>query len=427
VTNRTLEGSPFDLDILFEDINVITNTQKDNTVNGIIYEISERYNRIQANYTVSDFLTAVDSNAATKKIYVGSDLSNSIYMYHTDGRDLIPVKTIKLDDLVSISDIIVNNQTNMIYVITPGSDTIPMIDGYTDQIAAKVKLRMGAHSAAAVNENTNMIYVTDRISDTVYIINGTTNKVEKEIIVGDQPRGIAVNQVTNKIYVANSFSGTVSVINGTTKNVIAGVTFKTNPLEAGFIECNGKETSSNYTIYDTDTRLECEAIPNSGFQFSSWSGDLVAPTSNIRAQSKFTVSDYLFGSWFNSNDNDAKTTVTVSKYGTLAANFIRPVEVSIPTEALLGIILSPIIGWMIPFIANRYREDKQREKLDQYMMKNINDELDKPYQNKVEYQNRLNELRKKIQEMYIERKISESYYEVLNNKISEYDYNASKS
>jgi hypothetical protein len=49
-----------------------------------------------------------------------------------------------------------------------------------------------------------------------------------------------------------------------------------------------------------------------------------------------------------------------------------------------------------------------------------------PYQNRVECQNHIDNLRKKIQEIYARGKISESHYETLNKKISQYEDKASE-
>jgi uncharacterized membrane-anchored protein YhcB (DUF1043 family) len=135
------------------------------------------------------------------------------------------------------------------------------------------------------------------------------------------------------------------------------------------------------------------------------------------------ILDSIFGSLFNSannNGNDAKTAFAVSKYGALSANFINPVQITIPWELLAGIILSPIVGWLIPFIADRRGENKRSKSLAEFMMKNIDDQLSKPNEDIVEYQKRADELRDKIQNMYTEGKISESSYEKLNNKVSQY-------
>jgi hypothetical protein len=80
---------------------------------------------------------------------------------------------------------------------------------------------------------------------------------------------------------------------------------------------------------------------------------------------------------------------------------------------------------VIPFIADRYRENKQRKYVGEQMT-TIDSKLGIPYQNRAEYQNRIDNLRKKIQEIYARGKISESHYETLNNKISQYEEKASE-
>jgi YVTN family beta-propeller protein len=214
----------------------------------------------------------------------------------------------------------VNPKTNMIYVANTLSNTLSVIDGDTNKVLANVTVGSNP-TDVTVNPKTNIVYVANKFSDHASIIDGTTNKVTTTP-VGLNSFAVAVNPETNMAYVTNYDSNTVSVINGTTNKVVVGVAFNTNPPNAGDISCNGQKISKNYTRYNIDTVLECEAIANSGFAFSSWSGGL---SSNL--------------------NNSPETKFTVTKYGTLTANFITPVQVSIPTEALLGIIVSPIVGW----------------------------------------------------------------------------------
>jgi len=322
-----------------------------------------------------------------------------------------------------VTDIAVNPNSNLLYVVNHFGKRVSEIDPYSTSVLNNFTLP-GIATDIAVNPETNMVYVTNRFSDTLSVINLTENTVVANVSLALNPSALAINPETNMIYVADTDSSTVSVINGRTNKVTAGVNFNVNPPNAGFIQCNGQKISRNYTIFDTGTAIECEAIPSSGFQFSSWFGDLVSSTSdNTTRTSSFTPFDSLFGSWFNStnNNDNAKTTFTVSKHGALSANFINPVQITIPWELLAGIILSPIVGWSIPFIADRERENKRRKNLAEFMMKNIDDELSKPHQNIAEYQKHADELRKKIQDIYTEGKINESSYKRLNNKVSEYE------
>ena len=90
----------------------------------------------------------------------------------------------------------------------------------------------------AVNPKTNKIYVANSGSNSVSVIDGFTDRVERNIIVGSTPDGVAVNPKTNKIYVANSGSNSVSVINGTTNKIVAGIKFDIYPPNSGHLECS---------------------------------------------------------------------------------------------------------------------------------------------------------------------------------------------
>jgi YVTN family beta-propeller protein len=305
--------------------------------------------------------------------------------------------------------IAVDSNTGRVYVANSGGNTVSVINGSTNRVIDNIQVGLFP-AGLSINQNNSKIYVANSGINTVSVLDNTSTNGAKPIPIKTVSYDIDVNPKTNTIYVANYDSKEISVINGTTNYVTVGITFNINPPNSGYIECNGRKildiTHISYSSMGSE--LECEAIPYSGFQFSSWSGDLVAPTSNNRAQTKYTLSDYLFGSWFNSNDNDAKTTVAVSKYGILSANFIEPTQVSIPPEfwaPLYGLIP----GFFIPSIISWLNGKRQRTHLRQY----INDigKLDK------------GTIEKNITNSYTKGKISESHYKMLKERISEYYQN----
>ncbi|MHB8601846.1 MAG: YncE family protein [Nitrosotalea sp.] len=51
--------------------------------------------------------------------------------------------------------------------------------------------------------------MTNSGNDSVSVIDGKTNTVIKNIIVGENPTGVAVNQATNFIYVSKFSSPTI--------------------------------------------------------------------------------------------------------------------------------------------------------------------------------------------------------------------------
>jgi YVTN family beta-propeller protein len=258
-----------------------------------------------------------------------------------------------------------------------------------------------------------MIYVTNSASNSISVINGTTERVVRTIPVDYNPRSIVINPRTDIIYVANALSGTVSVIDGKTNNVMSGVNFNVNPPNSGIISCNDKRILNNYTRYDLNTSLNCDAIPNPGFDFSSWSGDLSSNSNTTGAPT--TLSDYLFG-WLSarmnsssSPNNNPMIQFPVSHYGKVNANFIQHASVSMPPEfwaAISATITSFFIPSIVGWLKGRMQRGNLRKCLD--MIDSKHDKLD------------LNTIKNEIQELYAKGKISDSHYEVLKDKISEY-------
>jgi len=105
----------------------------------------------------------------------------------------------------------------------------------------------------AVNQATNTVYVTSPDSNTVSVINATTNKVVDTITVGITPVEIAVNLNTNLVYVANGNSGTISIIDGSTNKVLKtlSVTDKRDFYSIGGIAVN-ENTNKVYVLVNND-------------------------------------------------------------------------------------------------------------------------------------------------------------------------------
>ncbi|MGI0061230.1 MAG: YncE family protein, partial [Nitrosotalea sp.] len=120
------------------------------------------------------------------------------------------------------ANVVVNPNTNRIYVANEVSHTVSVIDGNTNTMIADIPTN-GMPFKMAVNPNTNRIYVTEANTtdnnhgDTILVIDGTNNDKIAEI-----PSGVfsqmAINQKTNLVYVIGYDSirikqnGTLSVI-----------------------------------------------------------------------------------------------------------------------------------------------------------------------------------------------------------------------
>ncbi len=144
----------------------------------------------------------------------------------------------------------VNVVTGQVYVAHANGNTVSVIDGATNTVAATVNV--GSEPiAVAVNQVTGRVYVANNCSNTVSVIDGTSNTVVATVPMGNSPAAVAVNAVTGRVYVANNTSNTVSVIDGATNTVAATVNVGGVP---GEIAVNGV-TGQIYVANNGDTTV----------------------------------------------------------------------------------------------------------------------------------------------------------------------------
>lgn len=129
----------------------------------------------------------------------------------------------KITYFSSPQSIVVDEDTNKIYVSNLGSGTITVIDGNTQKPTAVIPVAQ-TPQVIALNSATKKIYVTSPVDNLITIIDiKDPSYSQKTITVGKMPRTISANEVSNKIYVSNSGDGTVSVIDGKRDTIIATI------------------------------------------------------------------------------------------------------------------------------------------------------------------------------------------------------------
>jgi YVTN family beta-propeller protein len=311
-----------------------------------------------------------------------------------------------------LHDIDINLKDKKIYTISHSDNHAYVIKSEEKKEISKIKVGHNPDQIA-IDRNKNKIYVSDASSNTVSVINGSNNSKILTIEQMDRnPRGIAVNPNTHMVYVANMLSGTVSFINGSTDKVNSVINFRVNPEIAGDIHCKEEKpsydyskvsnrynlyskedpsygyskVSNRYSIYSNDAFLLCESRSNTGFVFSSWSGNL--PLSEGGDLTKRFLK------------------INTSKSGSVNANFVNATP--IPPELwtpLYGIIPAILVSVFIPLLLQRNKNKRQSEKYRTYYTNKIG-KLDK------------DELYEVVTQLYNEGKINELDYKSLKEKIS---------
>jgi YVTN family beta-propeller protein len=385
---------------------------------------------------------AIDS--LTKRAYVANTENNTISVIDYVIYNNRTAKFEKIDDIrvgLFPTSIVANSNTNRVYVANSGIDSISVI-GYVNRTAKFEKIddiRVGLFpNSVAINPNNGSIYIGHADSNVLSVIDPSKDEVKtniRNISIGNTAKAITVSPVNRLIYTAGFDPNTIYVINETSNKPLVVGTFNTNPPNAGIIYCNNQKIT-NFKIYSVDTSLQCIAQPNEGYAFSSWSGDLV-PTYYSNSINVTSSKAYYPIIWFgnqiyyhfsgffgfrSATSDLSAVNFTLSKYGSLNANFVQPIQVSIPPEFWTP-FYALIPGLFIPSIISWLNGRRQRKHLSQYRNKidNIYDEFKKSTpKNRDDLINSLDKTQIQVTQGLEKGKISESHYRMLKDRISEY-------
>jgi YVTN family beta-propeller protein len=422
VANVSVGDRPLNIAVNPERHLLYVTLQKSGSVVVIDTDANEVYNYKCCRYKIGGNYSAIAVNPYRDDVYITRhNFSELPAVTVLEGQfPHFPKTTVITND--TLLDIAINPNTNRIYAL--GIDGIVyIIDGYNNEKAVAT-IQVGKFpSSIAVDPNTNMVYVANNRENTVSVIEGFTNNFTHKIVTDikiDTANGnpaflesrtrLSINPITHMVYVVNQDSGFVSVIDGKTNKVLVGASFYVTPANSGFVRCNEQNLINNHTTYPVNTQLRCKSYANGGFAFSAWSGDfLPLDSDNSGTVPQSTISHNLFNfltSNQNSNPNkNPEAVFQLSHYGNLTANFIQPNQVSLPPEfwtPLYGLIP----GFFIPSVISWLNGKRQRKYFGECLDKI--GKLDK----KV--------LERDITNLYREGKISESHYDMLKEKISEY-------
>ena len=350
--------------------------------------------------------------------YVANLADNTVSIINTSDESVVTNITVGHNP----TSIAVNPETNIAYVASYSDNIISVVDGDRNVVLTSIKVGINPYSVT-VNPNSNLVYVAHVFSDYISVIRGETNSVMKTIPLQSTQRDISINPNTDIAYATFYEHNILGLIDGLTNTKMVGINFNINPSNAGKIVCNDKEIVNNgymrIDVKDGNT-IVCQSELNSGFIFSSWSGTIMPTTSVVNHTGANTNSNFLSNPNFLSpTAKNNGTSFKAFQNGTLTANFLNPIQVTIPTEALLGIILSPFVGWLIPYIAQWKKDNKQSNLMNKFITNIYVIQSKSSKQTKDEYLKSLSDLKEEITDAYSKGKINQSHYDVLSNKISE--------
>ena len=203
--------------------------------------------------------SGVEFNPTTNTIYVADSYSNSVSVIN--GATNQVAASIPTDPIGRPYDLAVNPNANTIYIANSScafgvGGSVTEINGATNQVVATAIHGVGCQPrGVAVNPTTNTIYVvnSDPSDYDVSVLPGPNPVADPavpypKIKVGNFPSGVAVNPNTNSVYVANGADGTVSVINGASNTVTATISVGGKPA-CGDCRVNLAVNPNTNTVY----------------------------------------------------------------------------------------------------------------------------------------------------------------------------------
>jgi YVTN family beta-propeller protein len=213
--------------------------------------------------------TALLAGAATASLIAtgGLSLTPGVASAASPGYTYAVTTSIGLGSNTQPESVAVDPDTHTAYTANLASDTVSVIDEFTNTVTASIGVGTNP-TAIAVDPSTDTVYVTNDGDGDVSVINGATNTVTATVPAGRFPDAIAVDPSTHTVYVDNNGDQTVTVINGVTNAVqttITGVAtslaIAVNPLTHTVYATN--DFADSVTVIDgvNDTVTAVVALP----------------------------------------------------------------------------------------------------------------------------------------------------------------------
>jgi YVTN family beta-propeller protein len=206
----------------------------------------------------------VATDSANGDVYVTLSHANSVGVI--DGSTQQLAASIVLNE--SPTGIVYDSVNSDVYVGSFFGDTVEVISTATNTVVANVTLP-GSPVALACDTNSGAVYVAQQATNMVSVISGSTNLVIATVHVGSNPVAAAFDSANGNLYVANYGSANVSIIATATNTVIGSIPVGTNPLGVAFDSGNGdlyvsNEHSDNTTVISGATEKAVASVPVPG-------------------------------------------------------------------------------------------------------------------------------------------------------------------
>ncbi len=180
-------------------------------------------NKILDNIVVDKSWLGIAFSKDEKNLYASGGNDNWILKFVIKNEKLILVDSIKLGDKwpnkISPAGICINNQKNILYVVTKDDSSLYEINLANKKIIKKTLLPAEAYTCALSNDQSEL-YISIWGAEKLVVYNTHQQKITHQIKTGTHPNDFAISKNGHLIYVANGEDNSVSIIDIKNKKVI---------------------------------------------------------------------------------------------------------------------------------------------------------------------------------------------------------------
>ena len=180
-------------------------------------------NKILDNIVVDKSWLGIAFSKDEKNLYASGGNDNWILKFVIKNEKLILVDSIKLGDKwpnkISPAGLCINDQKNILYVVTKDDSSLYEINLANKKIIKKTLLPAEAYTCALSNDQSEL-YISIWGAEKLVVYNTRQQKITHQIKTGTHPNDFAISKNGQLIYVANGEDNSVSIIDIKNKKVI---------------------------------------------------------------------------------------------------------------------------------------------------------------------------------------------------------------
>ena len=220
--------------------------------------------KIIDNIVVARCWLGLKFSADEKFLYASGGNDNWILKYAIKNQKLILKDSLKLGnkwpEKISPAGIDIDDQKNLLYVVTKDNNSLYILDIITKKIKGRYKLDGEAYTCL-LSPDKKELYISCWGCDKLYVFNTGSKIFTTKIDVGDNPNDICLTKNGKYLFVANSNDNSVSVIDMGSKKVMETLTTSLYPDAPKGSTTNALALSPDEkTLYIANADNNCLAV-----------------------------------------------------------------------------------------------------------------------------------------------------------------------